>query len=89
MSYYETCVNAHECVSQFIFTKCGNPLPVLFAVTYLSSIYTKLTSARRTNRILSNFIKLEILVLRMLSKKWYIILIPADIFVERTKLLFR
>ena len=89
MSNQETCVNAHECVSQFIFTKCCNPLPVLFAVTYLSSIYNKLTSARRTNQILSNFIKLEILVLMMLSKEWYIILIPADIIVERTKLLFR
>ena len=76
-------------MSQFIFTICSKPLPVLFAVTFLSSIYTNLTSARRVKRFLTIFIKLKIMILRMFSKDWCIILIPANIFVELTKLLLR
>ena len=67
-----------------LFTICSKRLSVLFAVTFLSSIYTNFTSARRVKRILSNFIKLQIMI-----KDRYIILIPANIFIERTKLLLR
>ena len=85
----ETCLNAHNCKSRFMFTICSKLLPGLFAVTFLGSYYTKLTSARRVKRILSNFLKREIVVLMMLSKDWYLILIPVNIIVEQTKLLFR
>ena len=64
----ETCLNAHNCKSLILYTISSQPLPVLFAVTFLSIIYAKLTSARRVNRILSNDMKLEIMTLMMLSK---------------------
>ena len=72
-----------------LFTICSKRLPVLFAVTFLSSISTNFTSARRVKRILSNFIKLQIMIRMMFFKDRYIILIPANIFIERTKLLLR
>ena len=89
MSNSCNCLIAHNCKSRFIFTICSEPLPVLFAVTFLNSIYTKLMSARRVKRNLSNFVKLEITILMMLSKYWYIILKHVKLIVERTKLRFR